>query len=222
MNFDWGKALLSQIQQLGLTPRCPMCERPASDVFCLDCGHQLQGCQIPTTPTVQHNGLPVLAWGKYTGFLKQALAQLKYRQKPEIAQFLGQKLGLAWLATQPQDHHPIVVPIPLHQAREQQRGYNQATLLANSFCHVTGLTLVSKGLVRVRATEAQFHLTSQERFANVAQAFRLGPNFARQTHKKPILLLDDIYTTGATVCSAAQTLRTVGLQISGVAVVAKA
>jgi len=190
--------------------------------MCVDCSHQLAGCQISTALEVQNDGLPLLAWGHYSGFLKQALAQLKYNQKPEIGQFLGQQLGMMWLASHNHLSRPVVLPIPLHQRREQERGYNQATLIANGFCHVTGLTLISNGLIRRRATQAQFNLTAQERFTNVARAFRLEPTFLRQAYQKPILLLDDIYTTGATIHSATQTLKEADLQVAGTIVVARA
>lgn len=222
MNFRWGQALLSQLRQLSLQPYCAMCERPASDILCVDCFHQLKGCQISTALGIQDNDLSLLAWGHYSGFLKQVLAQLKYNQKPEIGQFLGQQLGMLWLAAQAHLPRPVVLPIPLHQRREKERGYNQATLIADGFCHVTGLMLIPKGLVRRRATQAQFNLTVQERFTNVADAFSLESTVLRQADQKPILLLDDIYTTGATIYSAAQTLRQSGLQVLGAVAVAKA
>ncbi|WP_299402901.1 ComF family protein [Acaryochloris sp. IP29b_bin.148] len=221
MSLQWGKLLLSQIRQLSFKPQCAMCERSALDILCTDCRHQLEDCRNLAS-VMRDDDLRLLAWGQYQGFLRQALAQLKYSQKAKIAQFLGLQLGLAWLETQPHSFRPVVLPIPLHRVREEKRGYNQATLIAREFCHVTGLTLTAHGLFRVRETTAQFNLTPSERFANVAQAFSVASQFSHQINRKPILLLDDIYTTGATVYAATQTLRDAGLQVVGVAVIAKA
>ena len=124
---------------------------------------------------------------------------------------------------------PIVVPIPLHPRKLKQRGYNQAELLAEGFCQVTGLPLHRQGLVRVRATDAQFSLSSQDRAKNLADAFQLGASLKRLSQARSqarsqttVLLLDDIYTTGATVQSALATLHRHQMPCLGVAVLARA
>jgi ComF family protein len=218
----WGQALFSQLEQLGLHGSCPLCERTTADTFCQDCSRQLKKYQYPQGHVDRSIAPPLLAWGGYEGLLKQALAQLKYNQKTRIAESLGQWLGLAWLKTHLHTDRLTVVPIPLHADRWQQRGYNQAVLIAQSFGHVTGLPLAKQGLVRVRATPAQFNLSRPERFCNLKQAFRLEPDFAKQVGKRSILLVDDIYTTGATATSALQTFQDAGIEVIAIAVVAKA
>ncbi|MEB5004810.1 hypothetical protein RXP00_29910, partial [Pseudomonas aeruginosa] len=76
---------------------------------------------------------------------------------------LGHWLGQTWLNLQLASQSLIVVPIPLHTDKQKQRGYNQATLLAESFCEISGLKLQHNGLERMRATEAQFGLSAAER-----------------------------------------------------------
>ncbi|WP_299489780.1 ComF family protein [Acaryochloris sp. IP29b_bin.137] len=212
---------LETLWQMILRPRCSMCERFAAGAFCLDCHHQLESCRL-STPIIWVDHKPLLAWGRYQGPLKQALAHLKYDRRPQVGQFLGQKLGVAWLDVKSDRRDLVVVPIPLHHQRERARGYNQSALLAESFCHVTGLALAINRLVRVRDTAAQFSLSPRERFTNVAQAFRLGAYFNSSVCRKSVVLVDDIYTTGATIHSAAETLSQAGIQIYGIAVVAKA
>jgi predicted amidophosphoribosyltransferase len=91
-----------------------------------------------------------------------------------------------------------VIPVPLHAEKQKQRGFNQAELIAKAFCQITRYPLQSQGLIRVRNTEALFSLNPEERQAKVKQAFRLGQGLAQQPQKQPILLVDDIYTTGTT------------------------
>ncbi|MBD2123364.1 ComF family protein [Trichocoleus sp. FACHB-262] len=209
---------------------CPLCQRSTAATFCLDCDRQLQRCALPA-PAAQWQGqLPVFAWGKYGGTLKRVLAGLKYDYHPQVAQPLGQWLGQAWLKQGPKHlvHPtsaaplPVVVPIPLHTAKLKQRGYNQAELLAQSFCEQTGLSLQRQGLVRIRATEAQFGLSQVAREQNLAAAFALNQSVWRGSRDRPVLLLDDIYTTGATVQSAAQTLRSQGIKVCGIIAIAQA
>lgn len=78
------------------------------------------------------------------------------------------------------------------------------------------------GLVRVRATAAQFSLSPQDRLTNVSKAFRVGPELAQKSRGSKIVLLDDIYTTGATINSAVETLSQAGFQVVEIVVVAKA
>jgi len=163
----------------------------------------------------------VFAWGVYEGPLKRAIAALKYNHQPQIARPLGQWLAQAWLAHNPWPGNLWVVPIPLHPGRERQRGYNQATLLAQSFCDYSGLALKRRGLVRVRATQPQFGLSAPDRDRNLASAFQLGKDLG-ESPAKPVLLLDDIYTTGATVRSAVATLQQAGIQVWGCVTVARA
>lgn len=212
---------------LFLASNCPLCQRPTAQTLCLDCDRQLQRCRLARPQAGWQGTLPLLAWGTYSGPLKRTLAALKYDQQPQLARPLGQALGQAWLdAAAPKSgisksRLPLcVVPIPMHADKQRQRGYNQAILLAESFCEWTRLPLKAQGLERIRATEAQFNVTGAEREHNVANAFAIGKGLSR--HSTAVLLLDDIYTTGATARSAAQTLRQQGILVHGMVAIAQA
>jgi predicted amidophosphoribosyltransferase len=182
------------------------------------------------------------SWGLYGGMLKRAIAQLKYHSTPALAQPLGEGLADAWLQAQPSSSLrqgqplpcPWVVPVPMHPDKQRQRGFNQAELIARSFCRRTGLPLKAAGLRRIQATRPQFELSPAERQRNVAQAFALGPALQAASRRggdsgsswrnriSPVLLLDDIYTTGATINGIAQILAAAQIPLAGVVVVARA
>ena len=210
---------LKDLLNLFLESNCPLCQRPTSQEFCQDCTKQMQSCQLRHS-TWWEGQLPVFAWGMYGGTLKHAIAALKYQNQPQLARPLGDWLARAWLNSQLASQSLIVVPIPLHSNKQKQRGYNQASLLAQSFCDSTGLPLQNNGLERIRETEAQFGLSVLEREKNLAMAFRLGSGFRRHHPASPVLLLDDVYTTGATARSAVQTLQRHGIQVYGLAALA--
>lgn len=205
---------------------CPLCQRSTAQPFCPDCQRQITHCQLPTaeqfTP-LESSSLIITAWGRYQGSLKRAIAALKYDNHPELARLLGHWLAQAWLTHAP-THTPklTVVPIPLHIDKYQTRGFNQAELLAEHFCDFTGLPLSRHGLVRSRSTEAQFQLSASDRAQNLADAFSLGSAWIKQPPTGSVLLLDDIYTTGATARSAARTLRRHRIRVYGIAALAKA
>lgn len=199
---------------------CPLCQRPAKAVFCPDCQRRLQAERLDSWP-VTTSPWPLYAWGIHRGALRRALYSLKYQGQRRIGAVLGEWLGSRWLESRQrrsdllrQDY--TVVPIPLHAERLQQRGYNQAALISQAFCERTGLRHLPTALVRVRATAPQHELNPQQRRQNLAGAFAL-----KCPPATPVLLLDDIYTTGSTVEAAHQALAAAGIPVAGVIVVAK-
>jgi len=214
---------LNPLLELFLQSNCPLCQRSTDQDLCQSCQQQIQRCQSHSPWSKETP--PVLAWGVYGGALKRSIAALKYANQPQIARLLGDQLGQTWLELPDADQRikdrPIVVPIPLHPDKQKQRGYNQAELLAAAFCQVTGLPLQRHGLARTRATTAQFGLSIAERSQNLTGAFQLGKDFLRRPPSCPVLLLDDIYTTGATIRSAIQTLEQHQISVCAVAAIAR-
>ena len=203
---------------LFLESNCPLCQRPTSQEFCEYCNKQLQKCCLTNCLCSKGNSVPVIAWGRYGGTLKRAIAAMKYDNHPEIARPFGEWLGEVWLQNYGNQTSLIVVPIPMHPLKQKQRGFNQAALIAQSFCQTTGLKLKLNGLQRVKATEALFGLSPTERKETLTQAFEIGKDF-RNPPNVPVILVDDIYTTGTTVKSAMETLSKSGIVVSQIATV---
>jgi ComF family protein len=177
-------------------------------------------CRLRSPGWQAESSLPVFAWGDYKGALKRSIAALKYHHHSQLAVPLGTWMASAWNLHPERGQSAIVVPIPMHATKQKERGFNQAELLAKSFCAMTGLPLQAHGLVRQRETEAQFRLGGVARSQNVKGAFALGQAFAQNAPKRPVLLLDDIFTTGATAQAAAHALCTHGIQVQGMVVLA--
>jgi ComF family protein len=215
------KQNLDNFLNLFLDSRCVLCQRQTPGEFCVYCTRQLKQCQHKDPTVLWKPPIPVFSWGIYGGIAKRAIAVMKYENQPQIARPLGEWLGQTWLsspvsASQPS---PLVVPIPLHPHKQKTRGYNQAALIAASFCQTTGLKLQVNGLKRVQDTKAQFDLSLSERESNLAQAFAVGEQLTGTRLSVPVLLVDDIYTTGATTRSAVQTLTQNGISVLGLVAV---
>ncbi len=201
-------------------PNCPLCERPAKKILCLYCQRKLESQRIEQPQQFWRGDLPLLVWGNYGGLLKSAIASLKYNNHPEIAQPLGYELGKAWLKSSLSTQKLTVIPIPMYSQKQKERGFNQAELIGQSFCQYTGLKLQPQGLIRIRETKAQFGLGGAEREQNLQNAFRVGKSLQNRRNQSPILLIDDIYTTGATARNAASVLRKQGISVLGIVAVA--
>lgn len=224
---------VSKLLDLWLESPCPLCQRSAANILCQTCQQRAQTYQHPQLLQSQpHTNLAVFAWGDYRGDIQRMMRLLKYENQSKLGTLMGHWLAQAWLTQRPildllQSKNstvpmptPIIVPIPLHHNKLQQRGYNQAELIAQEFCRITQLRLVNQGLERIRDTQPQFSLSAQARTQNLNQAFHVT-DALRKYSTSPILLLDDIHTTGATAHSAAQILRQAGFNVLGIIAIAK-
>ena len=213
--------MLKQLLSVFLESHCQFCRRTTSDVLCEYCSARLASHQLSKSDRLSlYESKSVFAWGRYDGQLKRAIALMKYQNQPEIGNLFGTQLGLAWINSELGElrHKITVVPIPMYPKKQKERGFNQAEIMARSFCRLTGYQKSDRVLMRIRETEAMFNLSSRiERAKNLQGALQVG-----KLPKHPVLLIDDIYTTGTTVNEAVEVLRQKKIKVVGVAVAAKA
>jgi ComF family protein len=128
---------------------------------------------------------------------RDAVHQLKYEGWSRVADSMAE----AMLGLEPLTGRVCLVPVPLGAGRLRTRGYNQSERIASALHARTGLDLRTGLLVRVRETQTQTALTPESRHANVAGAFSAGPASGLN-----LVLVDDVFTTGATLAAAAAAL----------------
>ncbi len=210
--------MFKQLLSVFLESRCPLCDRTSGETICSYCQRKLSSYRLDKPDRFWRGDLPVFAWGRYDGQLKQAIAKLKYDRQPEIGSLLGRWLGRSWLDKNLIKQPKItVIPIPLHYKKLKIRGYNQASIIAQGFCQETGYLLQAKSLIRVRNTKAMYELNPLERIENLKNAFAIRDRLPQN----PVLLLDDIYTSGTTVKEANKILQQHNVKAMGVIVIAK-
>lgn len=214
--------MFKQLLSVFLESRCEFCQRTTSNSLCEYCWQKLSSHQLSKSDRLKlHQTQAIFAWGRYDGQLKRAIALMKYDHKPEIGSVLGTLLGQAWLKSKliKLPSKVTVVPIPLHRNKQRERGFNQAEVMAKSFCQITGYQLNTQALIRLKETEAMFNLeTLAARAKNLQGALQIGAKLP----KYPVLLLDDIHTTGTTVKESIKVLQQNKTEVIGVAVAAKA
>ena len=114
----------------------------------------------------------------------------------------------------------LIIPVPLHPKRLRWRGFNQALLLARQLSRAYGIATDPFVLRRIKETPPQTQLNEEERRRNVRGAFALAPG--RSLKGKKVLLVDDVYTSGATVNECSRTLTTSGAEQVCVVTLARA
>ena len=188
-----------------MPPACPRCGRPtARPGVCPVCRAH---------PPVVDGMVAVAAFARP---VRECIHALKYGRQQRYAPILA-GLARATLATLPRTD--AIVPVPLHPARERQRGFNQSALIADSLAS-PAIPVNTGWLVRVRDTPPQVGSDRTARHANVAAAFTCPVPAA--VHGRRILLIDDVATTGATLDACAAALRTAGAAAVHALVIARA
>ena len=132
---------------------------------------------------------------------KRSSQALKYHRDFGAGRLLGERLADSPLYADVD----LVVPVPLHWTRHWQRGYNQAAVIAREVAHTLGVAFAPRLLRRLRRTRSQTRLSGEEKSRNVSRAFAL--RFRRPPEARHILLIDDVFTTGATLSECHRALR---------------
>ena len=132
------------------------------------------------------------------------LHDLKYRGNRNVGTHLGRLLGHELKHTS-FSSCDLLVPVPLHQKRLRERGYNQSEIIARGTSEVMGIPVVSNLLRRADRHHSQTSMGRYERFENVSDSFQLALNPPNVDGKR-ILLIDDVVTTGATLEACSQIL----------------
>lgn len=200
-----------RLQRVG-EPLCRCCgfvldenHQKIRGTLCFDCAREIPAFDAARSP-----------FG-FEGALREAIHRLKYGGETALARPLAQMLCDWWIESGERsariapflpDDIEAIVPVPLHWGRKWRRGYNQSEILAREVGKILGLPVVP-ALRRVRYTVSQVRLNEDERAKNVRGAFATNEKVSISS---TVLIVDDVYTTGATLNECARVLKSAGAQ----------
>jgi ComF family protein len=180
-------------------PRCAGCGKVDTQ-WCASCQTELEAVVFPPLHALQFDSthMMIATTGKHEGKLQKVIWSLKYEDAQYLAQILGKRLSqrlkqTGWAID-------IMVPVPLHANRLYDRGYNQSQLIGDWIARDCGITMAPQAIIRQIDTRSQVGLSAQERQENMEDAFTADP----LVRDKNLLLIDDVFTTGATLSACAQ------------------
>lgn len=210
-------------------PCCPICKEILSDntrkvcikcagrlhyikePVCFRCGKMIENEEQEYCEDCSKNrrsyirGFPALV---YDDSIKPCLMDFKYKGKKQYADFLASLIvrekGSKIIEISPD----VFVPVPVHKSRKRERGYNQAELLSQKLTYYLGIPTDSGLLIREQKTMPQKCLDNVERERNLKKAFK---SVAKSVEYNRVVLVDDIYTTGATIESCTRVLQDMGV-----------
>ncbi len=225
--------LRSTLFQFFLPPQCLCCERFLEESqqgfcpsclsgiywieppFCSICGYPFLSQETSSHPCgacVTHKKYFTMAraLGSYEGPLQEAIHRWKYKGKanltPFFAEWMAEGLKRYWAP----NSFDLLIPVPLHPQRLRERGFNQSLLLVKELSHRSGIPYRKTLLQKIKPTLPQVALSGPEREKGIRGAFQV---IEREELKgKSVLLVDDVYTTGATVNECSKTLLREGAQ----------
>jgi competence protein ComFC len=207
-----------------------VCERCRSEVkrieppFCARCGLPYAG-DITTDFECDHCADLDLkfCWGRSAaradGPVLEAIHKYKYNRKLWFEGFLAELLVEAATSSLQSEPWDALVPVPLFPVKQREREFNQAEELARRLGRATGIPVETRAIRRVLPTPSQTHLGREERAANMHRAFALHSH--AECKGKRFVLVDDVFTTGATTNACAAILLRAGAEIVGVWTVAR-
>ncbi len=186
--------------------KCYFCRQSHESVkMCSKCYDSLEFLSYGKRLAI--DGVSVYCAGVYDKNLQKLIRGLKYHNQRDLAFYQAKFMYEYWQnITSETDFE--VVPVPLHKDREYKRRYNHMELVAEEFCRLSGSTLNTKLITRVKNTKPQYKLTPAERAENLNNAFKVDKS---QLINGKILILDDICTTGSTFAEMIKTLKSQGI-----------
>lgn len=205
------------------SPLCDACAQrvpPMPATGCPRCGNPLETTRLCAVCAGLLDDPLTLARSAalYEGVVRRAIHNFKYNREPALGPLLARYLVAALadpIWQPPLARGLLVAPVPLHARREAQRGYNQAALLAGALAAATGLPVQNDLLTRSRETRPQVGLNAHERRQNVQDSFVADA----AAHGRHLLLIDDVFTTGATLRDCARAALAAGaLSVSALTV----
>lgn len=176
-------------------PYCMKCGKPLSEdgkEFCIQCENNYRNF---------NEGRSVFI---YDDLVRKSIYSFKYNGRQEYAKYYAKAI-YDKLSDKINTWNPdAIIPIPLHKSRLKKRGYNQAYLIAKELSHLTKIPAYENYLIREKKTKVQKSLSASERSNNLKNAFKIRQNAVKLSSA---ILIDDIYTTGATIMSATDALK---------------
>ena len=190
--------------------KCYFCGKSNESVkMCSKCYEELSFNDVKENRYI--NGVKVYSAGLYDKNLQKMIRGIKYHKQKELAFYMAKFMWNYFSEIIKEFDLPKnyqVVPVPLHKARQKKRGYNHMELVAEEFCRLSGFSPNYELITRIKNTKPQYKLSYSEKQTNLQNAFKVDKT---KLLNLPVLIIDDICTSGATFGSMIEEMKSQGV-----------
>ncbi len=190
-------------------PACPVCGGScvAKEIICYRCVDAIAEYSYNYSPTrrvlTDIEKISILL--PYNSICRSLIHALKYQGMHSIGPVIGELMARKTLKEYSLSENTCIVPVPLHPSRLNERGYNQTEYIAEGFSSFSGYEICKDLLTRIKQTATQTALGHEQRILNVQDAFRYRGG--KSLSGRPVILIDDVMTTGSTTSECAKALK---------------
>lgn len=211
-------------------PRCPVCDgiviprgrkicdmcndslKPIGNNYCIICGKPLKHEHMDMCAQckdVKHKFTECRSAFFYDDVMRKSIYRYKYNGRREYAAYYGQEIVRLLGGKISRYNADVLIPVPLHAGKEKKRGFNQSYLLAKEISNLTNIPVLKDYVIRNKSTKIMRSLGAKERQNNLKKAFKIRGDVVELTNA---IIVDDIYTTGATMDAMADCLKESGVR----------
>ena len=224
------KNILLKLVDIFYPPRCPVCDEivvPKGDfvcdkcrnaftrvgnIYCIVCGKPLKNESSVLCTRCNgknHTFDECRAAFIYDDVMRKSIYRFKYHRRCEYSKYYGREIVSIFKDKINQYNADAIIAVPMYRKKQRQRGYNQAYLIAKEISHQTKIPILNNYIVRGRSTAVMRNLGAEERENNLKKAFKISSDVVKLTN---VIIVDDIYTTGATMDAVASCLKASGVK----------
>ena len=202
------KSLLNSLLDLIYKKKCYVCKSSKYSLkICPECYAKLEFYPLGANRIIE--GVNIYIAGYYSKELQKIIRGLKYHKQRELAYYLAKFMYEYFLEVNNSNNTEFcLVPVPLHKNRIKKRKYNHMELVCEEFSKLSGFETNFGLIERIKDTKPQYKLSRKERLINLDGAFEVDSSLIPD---KPVLILDDICTTGSTFEEIIKALRSAGV-----------
>ena len=209
--------LLEKALEYIFLPCCGICGKLDEGYLCKECGKELKKHEI-CVKTV-NAGTERLHVFKYEDLIRDLIIDYKFNNKSYLFKTFCEFITKNKKIFDFIQSYDIIIPVPMHNKKKAKRGYNQSELIAKELAKKAEIKMEHKVLIKVQNNKVQSTLNKEERKNNVKNVYKLVNK--EKIENKKVLILDDIYTTGATIEACIQEISKVNTQKIGILTLAK-
>ena len=204
------KEFFSHFLSIFFPYRCHVCKNNCDFgvVLCDDCKEKLKkALHKPELVKDTAGNFKIYTLSSYDDFTSDLVKIIKYKPSKRLAVILGKICAEQADLKNFLKSDDVIVPVPMHEKRLEERGFNQASVLAEAYAEKTGCNF-SPAIIRSRFTKPQASCSESERSTNLDNAFSLNPDIIKSDFKgKRIIVIDDVATTGTTLQKSIEPLK---------------